>query len=58
MKQRKTSRETENMLNQEINAVKKHGLETLAKQEYVLKKKHENEDYARKRRRISTDLYD
>lgn len=58
MKQRKTSRETENVLHQEINAVKKHGLEALAKQEYVLKKEHAHKDYARKRRRITTNLND
>ena len=58
MKQRKTSRETENLLNQEINAVKKHGLEALAKQEYVLKKEHAHKDYTRKKRRITTNLND
>jgi hypothetical protein len=58
MKQRKTSRETENVLHQEINAVKKHSLEALAKQEYVLKKEHAHKDYARKRRRITTNLND
>lgn len=58
MKQRKTSRETEKFLNQKINAVKKHGLEALIKQEYVLKKKQARKDYANKRRRITANLND
>jgi hypothetical protein len=58
MKERKTSRMTENMLNQKINAVKKHGLEALIKQEYVLKKKQARKDYANKRRRITANLND
>lgn len=58
MKQRETSRETENFLNQEINAVKKQGLEALVKQEYILKKEYARKDYARKRRRITTNLND
>lgn len=58
MKERKESRMAENMLNQEINAVKKQGLEALVKQEYVLKKEHARKDYARKRRRITTNLND
>ena len=58
MKQRKTSRNIEDYYTRKIKNVQKHGLETLAKQEYVLKKKHAREDYARKRRRITTDLND
>lgn len=58
MKQRKTSRNTEDYYTREIKNVKKHGLETLAKQEYMLKKKHAHEDYSRKRRRITTNLND
>lgn len=56
MKQLETSRETEDYYTREIKNVKKYGLETLAKQEYVLKKEHAHKDYARKRRRITTDL--
>ena len=58
IKQRKTSRNIEDYYTREIKNVQKHGLETLAKQEYMLKKKHAHEDYSRKRRRITTNLND
>ena len=58
MKQRETSRNIEDYYTRKINNVQKHGLETLAKQEYMLKKKHAHKDYSRKRRRITTNLND